>query len=533
MIRTLAILIGVLVVLAGCGNAQSQPSGGTPGAPAATASSEETETAAESPAAGAGGDITIAITSEPVSLDNGMHTDLMSAVVGAAVSDALIWTGPEGEYRPALATAWEVGEDEVTWTFELREGVTFTNGEPFNADVVKYTIERIMDPANESPASATVTSRIESVNVVDDLTVEIVTDGPYPGLLADLIWPVMVPPAYAEEVGVDEFGQAPIGLGAMKFVEWVPGSHITLEANEDYWGGAPAIDTLTYRPITEESTGLSALRAGEVDIMLGLSPENAEQLEGESGLEVEGFESVRQVYFALDTLNAPFDNVLVRQAMNHAIDVDALIEAMLNGRGARIAGAFWPQTVGFRSDIEPYSYDPDRARELLAEAGYADGFTFPLHVTLSGEGIINTQGLAEAIQGYLSEVGIQAELTIHENATYWEMYNAVEFAGGGYIASWGAGQVDGRHLNPLFHSETRGYYYQNPETDAAIIECISTVDQTARAEACGELQARLHEEAPWVFLYAQPQLYGMAEGVEWEGTREDFMIHPSEILVTE
>jgi peptide/nickel transport system substrate-binding protein len=461
-----------------------------------------------------------------------MTNDLNSYVVAHCISDALVWTGPGGTYLPALATSWEP-IDDTTWRFNLREGVSFTNGEPFNAEVVKYTVERIKDPELNSPAQPLMTGRVQEVQVVDEYTVDFVTTVPYPGLPYDFTTMSMVPPEYTQEVSVEEYGRNPIGLGAMKFVEWVSGDHITLEANPDYWGGKPDFDKMIIRFISDEATALAALQAGEIDFMFNLSPENSDTVENSPNAHVQGADGVRQVYLAMDALNPPFDDVRVRQAMNYAVDVPALQDALLEGTGARIVGAFWPSTVGFDSSITPYPYDPEKARALLAEAGYPDGFSTQLHNTPAGEGIINTLDLSEAIQGFFADVGVNAEIALHENAEFWRMYHAQEFKDGMYIASWGAGQAEGGHLMTLFHSSTRGYYYQDPEADVLVEACTSTVERQAREDACAELQAFLQEEAPWIFLYAQPRLYGISDRVNWTGTAEARLIHPIEFKLNQ
>ena len=173
------------------------------------------------------------------------------------------------------------------------------------------------------------------------------------------------------------------------------------------------------------------------------------------------------------------------------------------------------------------------ARSLLAEAGYENGFEVDLNVTLAGEGIINTQDLAEAIQAYLADVGVTVELVIHENSVFWDLYHSVGFANGMYIASWGGGMNEGRYLMPLFHSETRGYYYQNPEGADPLLEaCSGTLDAEDRRAACGELHQFLYEDVPWVYLYGQPELYGVSSRIDWGGTREDYDFHPTEVELT-
>jgi peptide/nickel transport system substrate-binding protein len=477
-------------------------------------------------------EVVIALEAEPRTLDPNMHSDFQTMKINPIYMDTLVWAGFGIDYRPALATSWET-VDEVTWRFKLREGVTFHNGEPFNAESVKFTVDRIMDPALESPQANTITPLIQEAQVVDEYTVDIITKSPYPGLLAQIALLNLVPPEYVEEVGNEAYAQNPVGCGPFEFVEWVPGDHLTFVAYEDYWGGPPDFDVLTLRPILEEATRIAAFQAGEVDIIQNISPELASQVENYGEIQV--LEGARQVYLAMDTKNPPFDDVRVRQAMNYGIDIDAIAESLMAGWPAvRATGGFVPATVGYDPSVKPYPFDPEKAASLLADAGYADGFDIPLNITLTGEGIVKTQDLAEAIQAYLGELGVNVEIVIHENAVFWQQYHSVGFENGMYIASWSIGQNEGRHLMPMFDSETRGYYYANAEqTDPLLDACLGTIDIEGRKAACGELQAWLQEDTPWVFLYAQPALYGVSKRIVWGGTRDDYLFHPIEIKMVD
>ena len=277
------------------------------------------------------------------------------------------------EVLPSLATEW-TAVDDVTWEFKLREGVTFHNGEPFTAEAVKYTVDRMMDPdaARENSSFKTLVETI----VVDDYTVQLVTSQPEPLLPAKVFGLHILPPKYTEEVGEEEFGQNPVGTGAYKLAEFTPNQRIVLEANEDYWDGVPEVDTLIFRPVAEASTRLAELLTGEADIVMDISPEDIDMVEEDENVHIAAVDSKRVPFLGLDLLpDGPefLKDVRVRQALNYAVDVDAIIDTILSGYATRVATVYRTDFIGYDETLEPYSYDPDKAIELLAEAGYGEG----------------------------------------------------------------------------------------------------------------------------------------------------------------
>ncbi len=364
----------------------------------------------------------VAVPTFPNSLDASIASERNAQNVAWQMFDSLVWANDKNVIEPALATDWEVSEDGTEYTFHLREGVTFHNGEPFNAEAVVYSWERGIQPEIEWSDRW---ARADSVEAIDEYTVRITTEEPDPLLLGIMAqhWNI-VPPVYTEEVGNDEFGAAPVGTGPFKFVEWVREDRIILDANEDYWReGLPKVDRVVYRPIPEASTRMAAIQTGEVDIVNRLTAEQAGALEDVDGVTVVTYPVDRVFYIAFNNLTSgqgePTENKLVRQAMNYAVDRQAIIDSLFEGHAQLATGFMTESNLGYDDSIEPYPYDPEMARELLAEAGYPDGFEMGFAAPAGA--YTNFEQVAEAIQGYLSDVGIETNLEIMESGRYWDL----------------------------------------------------------------------------------------------------------------
>ncbi len=352
--------------------------------------------------------VTIALTDDPPSGDPHKTRGANGGHLLFNLYDGLVaMSGDMMSITPALATSWEQ-VDDLSWRFHLRPGVTFHNGEPFNGEAVRYSIERLLDP--NAVRFNTDFRDFGQVDVVDDLTVIIHTNNPDPNFLPKLANLHFVPPVYAASVGEEEFSAHPVGTGPYRFVEWILGQRLVLEANDDYWGGRPSVDRLVFRPIPEASTRLAELQAGTVDIITHLNYDAIPLLDRDANLRAEANTGRRTVFMHMDHLNgaAPLQDVRVRQAMAYAIDRQLLIETVLNGYGTPLATIFRPDMFGYSADFQPYPFDPDKARQLLAEAGYADGFDIRF---MTSDGIINKGvEVAEALASMLGDVGIRVEV---------------------------------------------------------------------------------------------------------------------------
>ncbi|MCF7935962.1 MAG: ABC transporter substrate-binding protein [Synergistales bacterium] len=338
--------------------------------------------------------------------------------------------------EPALAKSWDVSDDGLVWTFHLREGVTFHDGTPFTADAVVFSLERQMNPDHPGHKGdfaywSYMYSQIESVEAVDDYTVRISLDKPYAPFLSNMAcFPVMiVSPHSMLEMGVEDFRTHPVGTGPYEFVEWKKNDRIVLKAYDDYWGGRRKVDRIIYRSIPDNTTRMMALLAGEIDAMDGISAQNIKTLKQENPEDIKLLASpgMNTGYMAMNMTKEPFGNLKVRKAVAYAINKKRLVKEIYQGM-AKPANQMLPPTLwGYNRDIEDYGYDPEKARKLLAEAGYPDGFETELwYMPVPRQYMPDGKLVAQAIQQDLAEVGVDVELVTYDWGTYLEKLEELE-----------------------------------------------------------------------------------------------------------
>ncbi len=444
-----------------------------------------------------------------------LHPNLTSLttdwIVLEQIMDPLIVLGPDGTFQPWLAAGWEVSDDGLAWTFTLREGVTFHNGEPFNAESVKFTFDNALTV--EGSSQTTVINELTEIEVLDEYTVRTVTARPNPIWLSQIAHLFMMPPAYTQEVGDAGFNEAPVGTGAFTFVEWVKDDHVTVAKNPNWWNGEPKVDLITFRTIPEASSRVASLIAGETDIIEVVPFDSIPIIE-----QVPGFTVVDRLgaitYIGLDTLRGlPTADVRVRQAMNYAVDAEAIAEFVLTGRAQAVPAGLWPVSPGWDPTL-PVMNDKERARQLLTDAGYADGFDIVFNVG-QVQGMLQVKEVAQAVQAQLAEVGINAQIVELETAAMFDAYAASEFEM--YFFPWRSNPEAARHFNTLLHCDTRGYYYCNPEMDVLIDAFMTELDPARRAEIGKELNEFVQQESPWIFMYVQQEGFGInTNRIQWD-----------------
>lgn len=428
---------------------------------------------------------------------------------------------------PVLATEWE-RIDDLTMQFTLREGVTFHDGEEFNAETVRYSILRPL--SDETPGDARSTySIISDVEVIDDYTVNVITSEPDPALLARLtgFHMVMVPPAW---IGDDQErpSREGNGTGPYKFVSWSPNEDLVLEANEEYWGGAPSIKNVRLRTINEQSTRVSAVRSGDVQVVKDVGPEEIDIINNEDGVRAVRAVSNRVPFYYFTTEVEPYDNPLVRQAINYAANVDGVIDAILLGNGERVSTILGKWLFGFDPTLAPYPHDPDRARELLAEAGYPDGID--ISIWFRQGRYPKDKEVAEAMAAEMGAAGIRCTPELREAAVLTEMQQANETPGL-VFASWGNWFFDADNsFIPLFGCEqwaermdwTRPYGC-NEEFEEIIQAARTELDVDRRLELYAEAQQYFYDDAAALFMYQLVDIFGINDWVRWEPRHDEMM----------
>jgi len=464
---------------------------------------QEVEVTPEPPPELPEGTLTMGLSTFPNSLDMPLAAERNAINASWPLYDSLVWVDDQGNVVPALAESWDISEDGTEYTFHLREGVTFHNGEPLTADAVVYSWERGSGPEMTYNYHW---QEAESVEAVDELTVKIGTGEPKPLFMRimGLRWAI-VPPEYTEEVGDEGFAESPVGTGPFKFVEWVKGDRIVYEANLDYWEeGVPKVEKLIFRPIPESATRVAAIQTGEVDVVQRLTAEEAQGLLGLENVKVVRYPTDRVFYIAFNNLTTgegePTEDSLVRQAMNYAVDVDAIVDALFSGYARPSTGYVTPANFGYDETLEPYGYDPEKAKELLAEAGYADGFS--MGFACPSGAYINFEQVCEAVQGYLAEVGIETDLELMESGQYWDLEANKELPpmfGDGWSET--SGEALPRLRGALMGWDAKYSAWYDEDLAALLDEIQVTVNDEKRRELYLELQQYMHDNPPFIYLY--------------------------------
>ncbi len=455
-------------------------------------------------------EITIAIGSEPTTLDPQLRDDGGERAVNDNIYETLMARTADGELIPGLAAEAPRQVDETTWQFKLRDGITFTDGEPFNADAVVASVERIIDPDFASE-QAGFFSTITGAEKVDDTTVNILTNAPDPILPSRMYWMKMVPPKASQNA---DFADKPVGTGPYELVEWVKGDHITLKRNPDYWGDEPSVAQVTYRFVEDSGTRLSGLLSGEFDLITNLLPEDVATVEGQ-GLKAAHVQGLEHPVIILNARGGITADQRVRQALNYAVDKDALAQNLFGGYAVPDqCQLLSPSWFGYDSGLQAYPYDPAKAKQLLQQAG-AEGASIQL-VGESGRWLKDRE-LIEAVGNYWTEVGLKVDVQIY---TFDEYLNRL------FDQKTRPDSIFVSSSNELLDAD-RGYstYYQmggvgssNDDKELAkLIEDARTETNADKRLADYQQASKIAcDQAYFVWLLNNEDIYGMSANLQWQ-----------------
>lgn len=469
--------------------------------------------------------LTVATVADPEALDPILVASTNSSLVARLIFDPLVDTNPvTGATEARLASSWRL-EEPNSWLFTVRADARFHNGDPVTVDDVVFSYNRaVNDPRSRLATSKAI---IQRAVALDDRTVRIVTKQPYPTFLDQLGRMGITPRAAVETLGGEAFNQAPVGAGPFRLVEWRRDDRLVLQRFADYWRSPPKLDQVTFRPIPSVSTRLAELETGRVDLAIQLPGVEVERLR-QAGFVRQSVSTRRTMVVGFNAgsgsageiAEGPMRDPRVRAAIAHAIEAPALVNELLEGGGELVAGTLSPQNFGFDLTLERRPFDPARARALLAEAGYPDGFDIDFDVP-SGR-YFRDREVGEAIAGQLARVGVRARLLIQEWGAFSAKYSGQKFRGLWLLGMGKEYQADA-HLLTYYASRGRGWYFRDAEVDRLIDRVTTTFDPTLRQIAYGELERRLQTTLPAVFLYTQIEHYAHKAGLDWRATADDYL----------
>ncbi|MDR1977159.1 MAG: ABC transporter substrate-binding protein [Synergistaceae bacterium] len=473
------------------------------------------------PALGTEHVLAIDLATESATLDPGLQYNTDSYTVYRNIFDNLLHRDPQTlEIIPWVAESWEQ-KDELTWAFKIRGDIKFHNGESLKASDVAFSINRILDKSFRSPQYSNY-SQITSCEAEDDI-VTIKTEAPSPTLLAQLVNLSVVPEKYVLEQGNEKFNLNPVGSGPYKFVNWQKGSQIELTANDEHWKGKPQIVGAVFRFVPNAASRIADLQSGLADVILNLNADNVEALKSDGALQVLSSPTERVAFLLFNCLrdSSPTKAVNVRKAIAYAIDREAIVTSLLRGYGNLVKEVLTPLSFGYDDTVEGFSYDPEKAKQLLKEAGLEN-----VSITFISSPAYD-QRVVQAVQGDLAKVGIGVKINIVEQAIYLKtVQDPAQEWGDIRFGIWSSGTMDAHGtLVPLFHTGTLWSSFSNSNLDAALDAAAKITDKEVRLREYKKAFQILQEEVPAIGLWQNYTLSAASKQLEWQpNAQESFFI---------
>ncbi|MBB6734584.1 glutathione ABC transporter substrate-binding protein [Cohnella zeiphila] len=494
------LLVIVAVIAAGCGS-NSNNNGAASGGSSSASPSQTTETS--SGASGKG--ITIAINTNIITLDPHNASDTHSISAARTMYEGLLGFDENMNLIPVLASDYKISDDGLTYTFTLRDNVKFHDGTDFNSAAVKANIDRILDEKNNLRLRKSFL-KVAKVETPDDKTVVFTLSEPYNAFLNKVAMAGMISPKAIQEEGAD-IAKKPVGTGPFVFKDWTQGDRLVVEKNPNYWQqGLPKVASVTFRSVPENGSRIAMLKTGEADFIYPMPTEQVSQVEGDKNITIDKTESTIVRYVTLNTTKKPFDDVKVRQALNYAIDKDAYIKVVKSGLGVKLNSTMSSKTQ-YYSEQPGYDYDPEKAKQLLADAGYPNGF----NAEIWGENDSETIKGMQFIQQQLAQIGVKLDVKSMEGGTLSDMINSAKTPEESKIQMWyvswspSSGDADGA-TRGLFSSSmfppagSNTAYYKNDNVDKWIEDANKATDPEKAKSIYADIQKTIWQDAPWMFM---------------------------------
>ncbi|HVX29794.1 MAG TPA: ABC transporter substrate-binding protein [Nitrolancea sp.] len=515
--------IGIPSLLAACGGSSSdstttssQSTSNTSGSSSGSSNASPAASNAGTPKKG--GTLVVGMEAEISSFDPAVMTGTSTFRPVSSMFDMLVnLYGAESSLKPDIAESWDVAEDAQSVTMKLRPNIKFHDGTAVDAEAVVFSFERMLnqnDPNYFGPYAFPpfFYPTYKTSSVVDPLTVKFELTQPDATFLSALSWNTasIVSPTAAKAAGKD-FSSKPVGAGPFKFVSWDKNVKTTMARFDDYWNGPALLDQIIWKPIVEEAARFNQLLSGEVDFIVSIDPQFVPQVQSNPNLQLIQGPSLHTWWVYLNTHEEHLKDVRVRQALNYGVDKESLIKNILHDTAIVSTSWCWPNTWAAEPDVTKYGYDPEKAKDLLAQAGFANGFDLEYLVPESGSGMVAPKEIATAMQADLKKIGVNLKITTMEWISYLAATaNGLDNVNGKQFAmcqeSW-MNPVDDPGLWVEFETVNmppgggNTGYYENSEYAALLAKARTTIDQNERAQAYKQAQKIFADDAPWIFMF--------------------------------
>ncbi len=482
------------------------------------------------------GRVVIAQGVDPTTLDMMHQQEQPASNVGAQIFESLVERGQDLKIVPALAAQMPKLVAPTAWEIKLRRGVKFHNGEDFNADSVKFSLERLANPANKLRGSSSY-ALLDRVEIVDPFTVKVHTKKPWPVFVAHLALrqAAMYPPK--EYAGKDPaaISRNPIGTGPYKFVRWAKDEEIVMEAFPGYWAGPAKIKTVVFKPIPDDAVRVAALQNGEIDVAVNIPPHLAGIIEKHPKIYLSTAPSIRTIQLmiythqmdpsthkAIGPYPGPTADKRVRQALAYAIDADAIVKGVMDGKAVRVATMLTSLHFGYDASLKPITQDLARSKKLLAEAGFPNG----VEIVLNGpQGrYVRDREVGEAVAGQLNKAGIKTTLKTYEFVSYLNNMVYVHKAGPVWLIGWGHPTMDAEAIYvPLFKSPGIFVNWNNEDFNGMVEQAQTQMDEKKRYAEYQRINKLWIEDVPAIPLYQQIDLYGANKRLVWKARSDELI----------